>query len=656
MQVSYFFATTNELLSKLQFQNNYQNWTIPDFLLFLRCLPCHYDLHNEKFTEKNESYYVILDEKGPLFRVYFIKNNTGLYYIYVIILRMPNLPITKIDSNISYYQMSLWYKNISLKNFNVDIYKLDLHLNFYMLGKKPSTSFYRISKASFVLLKKLVRIFPKNFDVKNEQLLCIEAYSEQQKRNIYKSLAQQIQIIDIMMQHNGVSKIYTHPIVNGEIIINEEKSIHAFSWVAPWSYEVIHKSQYVELDCTFSILDPYVTAIPQFIMNGISIPVGYIAGPQEASELYRLFYMEMQNVIGQSNRLHVLPVLSDEGKGLVKFCSDNGLLHFYCIRHIIEKIGAKSFWGKLIGKLLMSQTENEFEKNLDINMKRANGYYSENTNIPEKFLTYSFLEIKEDKVVKKNDINNEFKRKIVLFKRGFIAAASNHCEGFHRQLKKISKEKKGLEYNLRELYKKINNRFEKYISGESAQKLCTRIKNNLLNDQKKYGIKPVEKCDCSSNVHLKAIIGGDIPCMHTVSEDSNIRILYPKLDEEKFINVKCFKECTSKLQSNISLSNKQKEDQNQDDCEYAIEQIDKAMSRAQLIFKSVEHKIISPNAESIIRSSAIDALKLGLKTNQLDDFVKFYIINVMMNESDEYYIADNNDYLLGKYFAIHEIK
>lgn len=80
------------------------------------------------------------------------------------------------------------------------------------------------------------------------------------------------------------------------------------------------------------------------------------------------------------------------------------------------------------------------------------------------------------------------------------------------------------------------------------------------------------------------------------------------------------------------------------------------MSRAQLIFKSVEHKIISPNVESIIRSSAIDALKLGLKTNQLDDFVKFYIINVMMNESDEYYIADNNDYLLGKYFAIHEIK
>lgn len=206
----------------------------------------------------------------------------------------------------------------------------------------------------------------------------------------------------------------------------------------------------------------------------------------------------------------------------------------------------------------MSQTEDEFEKNLEINMKRANGYYSENTNIPEKFLTYSFLEIKEDKIVKKIDINNEFKKKTVLFKRGFIAAASNHCEGFHRQLKKISKENKGLEYNLRELYKKINNRFEKYISGERAQKLCTRIKNNLLNDQRKYGIKPVEKCECSSNVHLKAIIGGDIPCMHTVSEDSNIRILYPKLDEEKFINVKCFKECPRKLQSNISLSNKQK--------------------------------------------------------------------------------------------------
>lgn len=48
-------------------------------------------------------------------------------------------------------------------------------------------------------------------------------------------------------------------------------------------------------------------------------------------------------------------------------------------------------------------------------------------------------------------------------------------------------------------------------------------------------------------------------------------------------------------------------------------------------------------------------MKLGLKTNQLDDFVKFYIINGIVKYSDEYYIEDHNDYLLGIYFAIHEI-
>lgn len=235
--------------------------------------------------------------------------------IEVIILRNPNIELTKTIQNLGYYQISFLYKKISQINFSVDIYQFNFNLNFYMLGKKPNSSFYKISNASFEMLKKIVRLFPSNYDIKNEQLLCIESYSQKQNCNIFKTLAQEIGIIQILFEHKGISKIFTHPKENGEITINNDKSIHAFSWVAPWAFEVIHKFQYVELDCTFSILDPYVVSIPQFIVNGISLPVGNVAGPQEASELYSLYYNELQDVIGASTRLHLIPVLIDEGPG-----------------------------------------------------------------------------------------------------------------------------------------------------------------------------------------------------------------------------------------------------------------------------------------------------------------------------------------------------
>ena len=43
------------------------------------------------------------------------------------------------------------------------------------------------------------------------------------------------------------------------------------------------------------------------MVNRISIPVGFVAGPQEASELYKLYYLGLQNVVNLCDRLHILP-------------------------------------------------------------------------------------------------------------------------------------------------------------------------------------------------------------------------------------------------------------------------------------------------------------------------------------------------------------
>lgn len=89
----------------------------------------------------------------------------------------------------------------------------------------------------------------------------------------------------------------------------------------------------------------------------------------------------------------------------------------------------------------MKEEFNKFqEKNIDI----ANGYYQENKNIPEKFLIHSFLDIIDNIVKKKENVYLKHRSQIALYKRNLIAAASIHCECFHRQIKKIAKEKKFL--------------------------------------------------------------------------------------------------------------------------------------------------------------------------------------------------------------------
>lgn len=122
----------------------------------------------------------------------------------------------------------------------------------------------------------------------------------------------------------------------------------------------------------------------------MSLPLGFIAGVEEDSELYRLLYTELQHILGKEDRLHELPVLSDQGLGLIKFCHDNNLIQFFCLRHVINLVGPKPFFGKLIRKLLMSQTEPEFVNNHQYTIKTLNGYYLVNKNIPSKVLKYSF--------------------------------------------------------------------------------------------------------------------------------------------------------------------------------------------------------------------------------------------------------------------------
>lgn len=135
----------------------------------------------------------------------------------------------------------------------------------------------------------------------------------------------------------------------------------------------------------------------------------------------------------------------------------------------------------------MSQTEEMFLKNFLDALEMANSYKENSTTgINKRFLDSCFMKetLNENgnmEIVPDLDNQKEEIAKTVWFHRGPVAAATKHAEGFHTHLKIISKERKVLGYNLLKLIEKINKRYIKYASGSSADKLCTRVKKELLN-------------------------------------------------------------------------------------------------------------------------------------------------------------------------------
>ena len=131
-------------------------------------------------------------------------------------------------------------------------------------------------------------------------------------------------------------------------------------------------------------------------------------------------------------------------------------------------------------KLLLSQTEPEFVSNHNYVIQTLNGYFQVNRNIPDKVLKYYVVWIQEDIIIVDPNVDDSFLNKMILFNRVYVASSSNPEEGFHRQLKSIANLNLGIEYYLEKLIGQINKRYSKYRTGESAQKMCERIKNKLV--------------------------------------------------------------------------------------------------------------------------------------------------------------------------------
>lgn len=220
--------------------------------------------------------------------------------------------------------------------------------------------------------------------------------------------------------------------------------VQYLNFLFPWSISAAHEVKYLELDCSFC-LKPYVFSILTGIIDNESIPLSLSIGPSEKSEM--AFDERKQFEID----LSILPVLSDIGTAIEKFCAKNNITnHFWCWRHIIESFGAHTFVSLIIRRILKCNSFNDFESSLiESCLDMLNLKVDEKTMEKfTKFVGYDY-DLNQNSISKNQHFENIKKWAIWERYAYSVTTCSNHIESMHHVVKTDAKPFTNLYHKLR---------------------------------------------------------------------------------------------------------------------------------------------------------------------------------------------------------------
>lgn len=214
-----------------------------------------------------------------------------------------------------------------------------------------------------------------------------------------------------------------------------EHAIQFLNFLFPWSISACKHIRYLEIDCSFC-LKPYVFSILMGIIDNESVPLSFTIGPSEKAEIYQIAFDELKN---HGANLINIPILSDMGTAIEKFCNENNLkLHFYCWRHIIESFGAKTFVSLIVRWILKCNTYDEFETSLieaflDLIILKV-----DDTTISKFSRFVGFDYDIEKNVISKNTNFDNIKKWAIWERFAYsVSTCSNHIESMHRIVKSV---------------------------------------------------------------------------------------------------------------------------------------------------------------------------------------------------------------------------
>jgi hypothetical protein len=200
-------------------------------------------------------------------------------------------------------------------------------------------------------------------------------------------------------------------------------------------------------------------------------------------------------------------VLSDQGKGLIRFCETHGIQQFFCHRHLIEKFGSSSPAGMPVARVLRILTRKEFIRLRPQFLAEAQEMF-ENHLISFK----SLVKIRDWLEADPKNFRDGLWHRIKLG----IARCSNHAERFHGVVNQRIKAERvyALPRRLRILYDEIVLKSRGYGKPKHRQLI------EAFNQLRLLGFRQREHCPDKECAHFCRMMNYRygitwFPCPHT---------------------------------------------------------------------------------------------------------------------------------------------
>jgi hypothetical protein len=327
----------------------------------------------------------------------------------------------------------------------------------------------------------------------------------------------------IIQAMHGNFSIRTSPGSDPERLSYAGQEVVTFTWLGSWALEVLRRAQYLELDCSFRAIKPYVYCIPEAIIANVGIPLGLVIAPSERMDVFSMFADLLFTQGFAPEELQRIPLLSDEGAALKKYARRYHLWHFLCYRHLLECLGSGTVVALLALRLLFTTTEVQFSECIEQTLSDfAIGCRAEaiTENARQKFMEiFGITESPDGKLALDIDV---FRRQALWGDRGIafgVAPCSNHVEGMHGRLNEKTHRIRSLPARVEKVTKAIIK-----SAGTWAIKVARgqrKARAALLKSAKDHGYA-YESCPfgemCDRGEILSRRLEMQVPCAHAIAQ------------------------------------------------------------------------------------------------------------------------------------------
>ena len=309
--------------------------------------------------------------------------------------------------------------------------------------------------------------------------------------------------------------------VEGGFKLSEDYVLQRITWVCSWCAERLKSTQYIQLDTSFKATDPYCYCCVNAIINNESVTVAITIGMSESCALYESTYLAIEQFV-QRNFLNRIPVLSDMGKGLISFCFNRGIQHFFCHRHILERFGHKILrnWAQRLLECTSEEQYSLLSIQIALEIEIWCSQQADPKLVPDKIGDIqSMLDPNSD------SLYNVRRWAIWLRIPLHMARCSNHSEALHHVMNMECKCLRNFITRLTKVFKVIIRRFTNQHESH-GRSLRSRYRKLRAIVDKKEALSETDRknhslqhCTCGWNSYYTSLYGVQFPCIHEIRNE-----------------------------------------------------------------------------------------------------------------------------------------